>query len=267
MNVLKLFYLYIIIFLKSKMEYRFSFFMDLFAQVFTNAINCICIWVLTYKFQKVGGWSFYELLLLYSINLTSFGFGALLFWAPMYSMENMIKQGDFDKILYKPISPFIYLIISQFDYVFFAHIFLGMFLLVISVCKLNIIISLTSVLIGFLLLISASLIQASLLIICGSINFWFVKSGQLIDILVWGIRKFLEYPISIYNCAIKFILVFIIPYAFVSYFPAAIVLSREMFIGTRDVIIIITPIIAIVLFAFSCILWHKGLLKYDSTGS
>ena len=153
-DTIQLFKNYVFVFLKAKMEYRFSFFMDLFAQIFTNSINCICIWILAYQFQNVGGWTFYELLLLYSINLLSFGLGALFFWSPMYSMENLIKQGDFDKMLFRPISPFIYLIISQFDYVFFAHIFLGLFFMMYSIYKLKLIIDILLIFLIIIMVIS-----------------------------------------------------------------------------------------------------------------
>lgn len=258
---------YVVVFLKAKMEYRFSFFMDLFSQIFTNTINCLCIWVLTVKFENIAGWSFYELLLLYSVNLLSFGLGAQFFWSPMYNMDGMIKNGDFDKVLCKPISPFFYMMISQFDYVFFAHIFMGTVLLVISILRVNVNISVMFVIKLLILLGSATLIQAALLIICGAVNFWIVKSGQLIDILVWNVRKFLEYPISIYGMGIKIFLTFLIPYAFVSYYPASIILDKDIFWGTNRMFMVVTPIFSIFLFALSVIIWHCGLNRYDSTGT
>ncbi|QUI23840.1 ABC-2 family transporter protein [Vallitalea pronyensis] len=267
MYYLNLYSRYIIVYLKSKIEYRFSFFMDIFVQIFTYIINYASIWLILNKFSDILGWSFYEIMFLYNLNLFTYGLCGLFFWSPMRALGTMIQQGTFDSLLIRPMNPFLNLICKQFNHAFIGHIILGLIVFSISLNKLQIIWNFKFIILFMLIIIGGVLIQASMMIITASISFWFVKSTALTDTIIYGFRDFVNYPINIYNKFIKIILTFVIPYAFVNFYPVQYFLNIKENVVYHQLFIYGTPLIGIITFAMSLLIWKFGMNRYQSTGS
>lgn len=258
---------YVSAYLKSQVEYKASFFMDMFVQVVTNLVNILAIGIVLNKFNNVMGWSFYEILFLYNVNLISFGLSGMFFYAPMVRLQGMVQQGTFDSILIRPINPLLHLIFTNFRHVFFGHLTVGCIMLGIAIKNLHISWTAASIIWLVFDIIGATLIQASMLIIVGTLSFWFVKTNSAMDTLVWGVRKFLEYPITIYNKAIEIILIFILPYAFVNFFPVQMFLGKNEYIFFNSGVQYATPFVGGGLFILAYIFWSIGINHYNSTGS
>ena len=88
---------YVLLF-KSKLEYRFNFFMEIFINLFTYVIDFAVIWVILEKFKTINGWSYYEVVFVYNMNLFSYGMACLFFYIPMRNLESMVKSGDFESL-------------------------------------------------------------------------------------------------------------------------------------------------------------------------
>ena len=76
----KLYGRFIMIYLKNMMEYRFYFFMEMFNQGFAVGIGYLSIWIILNRFHSINGWSYYEVIFLYSLNYLSYGISSLFFW-------------------------------------------------------------------------------------------------------------------------------------------------------------------------------------------
>lgn len=267
MNYLKLYARFIIIYLKSITEYRFSFFMDLFIQVFSYTVTYIGIWVMLNKFNNINGWNYDEIMFLFNFDLFSYGLCGLFFFSPVRSLEGMVKQGTFDSILIKPMNTFVHLIFRQFNHAFIGHVILG--LIVFSLClgKLNIIWTFAKLFWFVVFIIGAMLIQSALMIITGTLSFWFITSNAIVDTTIYGIRRFINYPITIYSRWVQLILTFIIPYAFVNFYPAQYFFSNKKDVLFHEYLQYGTPIVGIILFLISVALWNLGVNRYQSTGS
>jgi len=72
-----------------------------------------------------------------------------------------------------------------------------------------------------------------------------------------------RYPITIYNTAIQFMLSWIIPFAFASFYPTVQYLGRTEF--QKEFFLI--PIVAAVLIGLALWVWGMGVRQYKSTGS
>ncbi|SCZ09503.1 ABC transporter permease [Alkaliphilus peptidifermentans] len=257
---------FIKIYLKSKLEYRFSFFMDLFIQIFTYTINYISIWIILSRFNNIFGWTFYEIMLLYNLNLFTYGISGLFIWGPMRQLEEMVVTGSFDSILSKPMNPFVHIIFRQFQHAFIGHVILGIIIFIISFNKLNIEFSILSMILFTTVIIGGVLIHSSIMIFTGSICFWVGKSNSLVDTTVYGLRFFLDYPISIYHRWVQIFLTFIVPYGFVNYYPAHVFLNKGDVVF-NEYLKYGTPIVGVIVFAFSYLIWNVGINKYSSAGS
>ena len=116
------------------------------------------------------------------------------------------------------------------------------------------------------LLYCAVCIQACVMIVMASFSFWIVKSGNIVNTAVYGLRNFTTYPLSIYGKGLKFVLVFIVPYAFVSYFPALCILDKA---GNsyESAFITLEPVFTVIFIIITRTFWNLSMKKYSSTGN
>lgn len=267
MDGLKLYFRYIIIYLKTKMEYRFAFFTDLIVQAIVYIGIYISIWIIFNKFQTVKGWSFNEILFLYNLNMFTYSACSLFFWSPAHELEGMVQQGTLDSILIRPINPFLNLIYKGFNHGFLGSLLLGIIIFGICLGKMNVSWSFIKIAWLLIVILGGILIQAAIMIAFGSLSFWIVKSGAVINTAIYGFRRFLDYPISIYDRIVQVLVTFIIPYAFVNYYPSQYFLDKPSEVIFSPYFKYGTPIVGILLFSLSYLLWVWGLSKYQSSGS
>jgi ABC-2 type transport system permease protein len=72
-----------------------------------------------------------------------------------------------------------------------------------------------------------------------------------------------RYPITIYNTVIQFMLSWVIPFAFASFYPTVRYLGRTEF-RTEFYLI---PVVTAALIGLALLIWGRGVQQYKSTGS
>jgi ABC-2 type transport system permease protein len=126
-------------------------------------------------------------------------------------------------------------------------------------------------LLKFLLLllgsISSALIFISILLLGATICFWTVETTELTNILTYGGREMLSYPLTIYHQILQRVFVFIIPLAFGTYIPVCYVLGRQLPFGLPAWLAFASPLIALLFALVALICWRFGVQRYQSTGS
>ena len=252
---------------KSKSEYRFNFAMEILINVFTYVVMYLQIWVIVENFGHIKGWEFYELMLLYNFNLFSYGFASMILWHPMLAVETLVRNGNFDGVLVKPMNPFVYMLLRQGYFGFWGLILLGAVVFVISFQNLQLTLTLSMVIDIIIKIIGAILIQGSVLVFTGALSFKFVRAVSIRDVCIYRIREFINYPISIYSTGIQIFLTIILPYGFVNFYPVESLLEkRENFVPTY-IADIGGIMIGATLFFLSYKFFMRYVNKYQSTGS
>ena len=118
-----------------------------------------------------------------------------------------------------------------------------------------------------LVVLGAALIQAAALIASSVMSFFTVNENPVLDFLLFNMKKFTDYPITVYPRGIQFILTFILPFAFMNFYPASLLLGKAVPAGFPAVLPYLTPAVGALCFALSVVLWNWGLSHYKSTGS
>ena len=231
MYYFRLYLQFIKIRLTSIVSYRGSFFAGVIAQFLSYGAGFFATWLLVNAFHELSGWTPYEVLLLYGMNLFSYALAAFFFFNLATGIENLVISGRLDSILVKPVNPFLYLICNGFNIAYFSHISLAVLTMII--CFRGLGISLTPMILAMLALsiLGAALIHAAALIMTAVPAIWMLRV-KFSDILYWGIREFINYPLSIYNKAVQVILTFILPYGFITY-PAQLFLGKDDYLFHR----------------------------------
>ena len=266
MNHFKVYYIFIKANLKSQMEYRLDFLLLTFANIVYYSIGLLSIWVILNRFHTIGDWNFAQVAFLYSLALLSYALFGLFFYHSI-RFSTLVVRGEFDRFLVRPWGLLLQLMGKNFNLFFVAHSILSITILVITsrlagiewnIVRLLFLIPVVGG--GFLILFSFGLVAAT-------ISFWTLESSSFYQLFIYNAREFIWYPISIYSKAIQILLTFVIPFAFINFFPAQYFLEKNDFTIFPPVFQFLTPVVGIILFIISYKFWQFGVNHYQSTGS
>lgn len=251
-------------FFKTQIEYRTSFISGVFANAFCYFITFMTFYVLILNFQNIGNWNFYEITILYSMNLLSYAIAGTFFWGSILCLEDLIIMGDLDRYILRPLGLIQQMALTEFGYTFIGQIIVAGGFLVFAYIKLDLIIAEQFFFLIYVI-IGSTLIQSAAMIFFGSLSFWTNKSTAISDLLYYDLRKFTEYPLNIYPKQIAFILTFICPWALISYFPSCVILSKDntLFVSVLGKL---APAIGMILFALAVRFFYYGLRRYSGSG-
>ena len=267
MRIVKLFLRAYATYLKSMLEYRPAFITGISSNFISYVVMYLGIWILLDRFKMIQGWTLYEVLLLFNLNLVSYALSGFVFFRAMMDMEVMVRQGNFDTVLVRPMNTLLYTILGKPTELYFAHWTLGA--IVFTICFTNLDIQWTFLKVVFLIItiMGAALIQAAMRLIAGTLSFWIVRTQSIESTLVHSFRNFTNYPISIYGKFIQVLVTFVIPWAFVNFYPAQFFLDRQGETLFHPILQYATPVVGIVLFVLAYKFWTIGVNRYESTGS
>lgn len=240
---------------------RWSFLSLFFAQILSYFGSFVTIWATMRVFNSVNGWSIYEVVFLYSLDLLAYACSQA-FVIPLWHMDDLVLRGGLDDYLIRPLNPLYHIIARGFNFGYLAHITIGMAAVLFSYGRLGLSWGAGQWWLLGVAVIGASLIQAALTIIPASMSFWWTRE-ELSGLIRWGLRSFIRYPISIYPILVRVVLTFIVPLAFVNYFPAQSLLGKSALILWPSV----TLAIGLVLIILSGAVWRAGLRRYASSGT
>ncbi len=246
--------------LMSRMVYKWDTFLISFSVLARESVTVITLFLILARFHDIRGWDMPDLLFMYSFVFLTYSLCVLVFTG-VRDFEGAVHLGEFDSYLTKPISPLFHVIARKSDIMAtLGHGGLGILLFVYSFDRVGFAWSPRMVLIVLWLLLSGVLIQGALLLVCAALTFWTTKSSEIQSILFYQTRGFIAYPISIYPKVIQAILTFVVPLAFVNYYPSKYLINQE------QMWLYLSPLVGIVFFGFAYSLWRRGLLQYKSTG-
>jgi ABC-2 type transport system permease protein len=119
-----------------------------------------------------------------------------------------------------------------------------------------------------LVVIGGALIDLGISLTVATISFWFVR----VDTLRWVVmsleQDFTRYPISIYTRGVRLMLTFVLPFAFMNYFPATYLLHKTTTgLALAPQVGLLTPLVGLAWLAASYAFWRVGLQHYQGTGS
>jgi len=267
MRTIKLYLRFFAASLKNALEYRLGFLTEMFTTIVFYGTTGLTLWILLDRFKVIKGWTLYQALFLFNLNVIAYGIAAFVFYWSMVYMEQMIQRGEFDIVLIRPMNSLLYTIMGRNYPSFIGHLILGAILFVI--CGVHLAIHVTALKVVFLVLDigGAVLIHSALFVMVGALTFWIVRSYSLFDVMTNTFDHLIDYPVSIYGKAIQGFLTFIIPMAFINFYPARFFLQRTGDNLFNPVLQYGTPAVGIVFFFLAYQLWKIGVNRYESTGS
>lgn len=245
----------------SQVEYKSSFIISFIAQIFVYFTYYFIIIALFQKFNNINGFNMYEVLLCFSV--INFGYSVNeTFFRGVDRFEDLIINGTLDRLLLRPVNVLYQVMYHEVDLVKVSRIIQSIIILIISLTKLNIIWNVSKVILLILMLLGSILIFFSIFLLMASYCFITVQGLEVKNLFTDGGKHVAQYPIGIFNKSFIFIFTFIIPYAFVNYYPLLYFLDKS-----KNIFYYFSPLL-IIIYLIPCLLAFKvGLKKYNSVGS
>ncbi|MCQ3937265.1 MAG: hypothetical protein DPW18_09485 [Chloroflexi bacterium] len=238
--------------LQAAMEFRSAFLTQVVFMMVNNGAYFV-FWVLYFdKFEQVRGWTINDMMLLFGIAATAWGFAAY-FFGHFATLGEVIANGRLDYYLSLPKPVLLHVLASRSIGSGMGDILygIGSFLLSGYLTPAGVLRYLFGVLIGVCIFIS-------FLTIIQSLSFWLGNTAALSQVALSALLTFSLYPSALFNSATKFVLLTVVPAALVGTVPAEFVRAftwtslLQLFAG------------ALVFLVLAAVIFRAGLRRYES---
>lgn len=260
---MRLYFKYFSIHLRSAMEYKTSFLLTTIGQGMTTTFSFLCMYFLFNRFGNIEGYTFNQVLLCFSTIFISFAL-AECFGRGFDRFSTIISNGEFDRIMLRPRNEIIQVLGSKIEFSRIGRLIQAIVIFIYGISTCNIgwtggkIFTLTLMIIGGVCLFF------SLFMIYATICFYTIEGLEFMNVFTDGGREIAQYPLNIYSDWVLKFFTFIIPLAFVNYYPYLYLIDR---VHGNKILYMISPICAMLFIVPAYILWRIGMRHYKSIGS
>jgi ABC-2 type transport system permease protein len=265
---LRLYWRLIGIQVKAQAQYRASMALDIGTYLFVTLLEFTVIFLYFGQFPSIFGWRLGEVAMLAAVTSLSFGVAEMV-GAGIDAFDDTVRKGEFDRVLLRPVNPFVQVLGSDFRLRRLGRMTQGAIGLTFALSWLpHFSWSLLKVLVLALGIASGAAIFLSVLLLGATVCFWTVQTTELTNIFTYGGREMLSWPFPIYSQTLQRIFLFIVPLAFGCYVPTCFALGRALPLGMPAWVALVGPVSAALIFSMvAAAIWRMGVRHYQSTGS
>jgi ABC-2 type transport system permease protein len=238
-----MFFQYLSQYLKTRFQYLADVLVEFFSDLLSQAINLVFILVVFGHTQLLHGWTRDEIIFIYGFYLVPYAVFSAFFNIWDFN-ERYIVKGELDRILTRPIHSLFQIILERLELESLLGAITGLVIMFYAGSRLHLDIDWYD----------------PILFAC--ISFWADARTSLMP-MMYNISSYGRYPVNIYNQLIRFVLTWILPFAFVGVYPAAFFLGKQEWYWYS----FLTPVIGIIFFILSIMLWNQGVKKYRGAGN
>ena len=252
--------------IRSQMQYRVSFLLMTLVSFVVTGSDLLAILILFKYFGELAGWRAGEVALLYGLAMVAFGLSEMVA-AGFDLFPQAIRQGEFDRVLLRPVGIFVQVLAADFQLRRLGRVAQGGLALALAIAWTSIAWTPLKVLYLPVVLVSGFVMFSALLVLGAVLCFWTVQSVEIMNTVTYGGTELASYPLPIYHELLQRFFTFVVPLAFVSYFPALYLLDRPEAQRLPGWLPGMTPVAAAVLALVAWLAWRVGVRHYQSTGS
>lgn len=264
-HLARVYWMYIRNDVKATALYTTNFILSILSTLASLAVQVFLLWTIMAKFGGVKGWTFWEIMFMRCL-MDSGWVLVRTFANGLHYLEGYIRYGSFDRLLLRPINPLLSIWFLSFDLFTLSEVVPQLVMLGVVNAHLNIQWSFFGVFFYLVSVVACAAIELGVGLGMACVSFW-VIGGDALSWIPFYFQQLLKYPLSIYGRAIQFSMTFLVPYAFMSFYPAHYFLRRESDTLFHPVFCVLGPCVAVLCWVVAYRIWLVGVRKYTSTGS
>lgn len=248
--------------LLSGMEYK-GWWLMLLQVLFVVVTDPISTVLMFSRFGSIGEWTVERIILVYALAVASFGLAESFCRGFDYFPWQMIRTGDFDRLLLRPRSLFTQVAASYFHLHRAVRPVTGVCAVVWALCRMGVPFTAQHLVILAMALAGGCIMYCGVFVLTSGIAFYTVQGLDWIYILTNASYQIARVPEPYLPKALKSMFSFVLPVLLVSFYPAAAVCAwgYPAWLGWLAL-----PA-GLLFLGLSLIVWKVGVRHYTSTGS
>ena len=252
--------------IRSQLQYRLSFAINVAATGLITFLDFALILLLFTQVDALGEWSVDEVALLYAISCISFAVTDLAV-GHLDFLPRMIRDGEFDLVLVRPLSSLFQVVSRDFALRRIGKLTQGAAVLVFALTRLDVDWNVGRVAMLVVAVVAGAAIFAGVWVALSTIAFWLIDSIEVVNAFTYGGNWMAQYPVSLFGPWLRRLVIFLVPVAFVSYFPSLYILGKDDALGLPRALQFASPVVAVAVCVAAALLWRFAVRRYRSVGA
>jgi viologen exporter family transport system permease protein len=250
---------------RSQLQYRLSFTLQVVGMLGATFLDFLVILVVFSRLTSLGGWSLWEVAFLYGASYLPFKL-ADIFVGKVERLGEWIRTGQFDSVLVRPLGTLGQTLTADMDLKQVGGLAQGAAVFGVALAHVEIDWSPARALMLVVMLASGFVIFCSVWIATNATAFWLVNVREATNAFTYGGNYLTQFPLDILGPWFRRVFAFLIPLAFVNYFPSLFLLGKPSE-PWPAVLRFTSPLVAVATAVVAVIVWRAGIRHYSSTGS
>jgi ABC-2 type transport system permease protein len=265
MRLMKLYLVLVGMGLRSELQYRINCIMLIIMGLIWQGTAFVFIWLILSQFHTLAGWSLGEIAFLYGFRLIVHALNMIVFGL-FQRIQSLVSQGDFDIFLIRPFPVLIQMMTSRFQISAFGDLLGGGIVFVAACTQININWSPLTFFYLLLAIIGGCLVEGAVKLAISSLVFRTLSVYNLISLFDNTMSLAGNYPMTIYGHTTRFLFTFILPIAFLAYFPVTVLLRRTSELSVSPLFAYLASFVGIILFILAYLFFRHEIKHYQSSG-
>jgi ABC-2 type transport system permease protein len=252
--------------LRGQLQYPASFALKLAGTFLSTVAELAAVFALFNAFPALGGWTVGEVVFLHGIVSTALGLTEI-FGLGFDQTSALLRAGEFDRILTRPVSPFLQVLASEVQPRRLGRVAQGLLALSLAQSSLRLVWTTPKALVLVASVLASALVFFTVLVLGAALCFWTIDRSEVQNVFTYGGAELGSYPAHIYGRSMRAVFLFVVPVALTSYCPALYILDKPDPLGLPHALHVLAPAAALPFFGLGLLAFRFGLRRYQSTGS
>lgn len=258
---IKLYKHYVSIHIRSMMQYKTSFLLSVIGQFLVSFQIFLGVFFMFQRFPKVAGFTYSQVLLCFSIVLMEFSL-AEMFARGFDEFSGMVRLGEFDRVLVRPQGEILQVLGSKFEMTRIGRMVQAVVMFAYGIAKSGVSWNASKILTVVFMLIGGTAVFFGVFLIYAGFCFFTLEGLEFMNVFTDGAREFGKYPVGIYGEKLLLFATFLVPYAWIQYYPLLYILDRR-----QSYVYMVLPLGACWFLLLALLFWKFGVRHYTSSGS
>ena len=251
--------------IRSQLQYRTSFALDVVGMFFVTFLDFVAVLVIFHNVPRLGEFTVAEVAFLYALSsmafaLAEFGVGHL------DALSEYVRTGSFDVMLARPRGTLFQVLGADFRVRRLGQLLQGAAVFVYAVSALDVPWNAARVGMVVLSVLCGAVIFSAIWVFVICIVFWAVEGREASSAFTYGGQFMTQFPIDVYSRWLRRFLAYLVPTAFVAYFPTLYVLDKEDPLGLPSFLRFSSPLVAVFAAIVAGGMWRFAVRHYRSAG-
>ncbi|CAM3629171.1 ABC transporter permease [Marinicrinis lubricantis] len=256
-----IFWNYLKTYMKTRMTYRSDFWIEVLSDLLFQGMNLLFILVVFGHTDLLGGWTRDEIIFIYGYFMIPYGIFSCFFNLWDFT-ERYIVKGEMDRVLTRPAHNLVQLLLENMDPPALLGAVTGGIIMGYAWLELGVAFHWYDLLVLLLFVLGSVMIYAGIYMVLTAVSFFSDAPTGILP-LMYNIQQYGRYPVNIYNKVLRFVLTWLVPFAFVGVYPSAFFLEK----GASAAFTFLTPVVGIVFLTIGILFWNYGVKRYRGAGS